>query len=239
MKTIKTLLATVCCLCAMNRVAAYDFSAVNNGQTIYYNITSSTSPLTVAVTHGDQKWYSYQGNVVVPDTVSYNGNTYTVTAIGDEAFKLCPALTSITIPHSVTTIRKNAFIMCYHLTSVTIPHSVAVIGESAFEACYGLTSMTVGSSVTTIDKGAFASCRSLTSITIPHSVATIGNGAFAYCTSLTEIHVKTTTPPQIDANTFEEVPADISVYVCGKVEDYKTANNWKNFTHILPDNDCD
>jgi hypothetical protein len=183
----------VCCLCAMNRATAYDFSAVNNGQTIYYNITSSTSPLTVAVTHGDQMWYSYQGNVVVPDTVSYNGNTYTVTAIGDEAFRLCSALTSITIPLSVTTIRKNAFILCSRLTSITIPHLVT----------------------------------------------TIGWGAFAECISLTEIHVKTTTPPQISGLTFEKVPVSIPVYVCGKVEDYKTANYWKKFTNILPDNDCD
>lgn len=47
---------------------------------------------------------SYSGNIVIPETVTYSGVTYTVTSIGGGAFYKCTGLTSVTIPNSVTTI---------------------------------------------------------------------------------------------------------------------------------------
>ncbi len=59
-----------------------------------------------------------------------------VTTIGDNAFRLCKALTSLTIPEGVMTIGTSAFSDCSSLTSVTIPNSVTTIGELAFYRCY-------------------------------------------------------------------------------------------------------
>ena len=71
----------------------------------------------------------------IPSTI----DGYTVTKIGDSAFKNCTSLTSVTIPSSVTAIGQSAFRGCTSLTSVTIPSSVTTIGSGAFKDCTSLT----------------------------------------------------------------------------------------------------
>ena len=129
------------------------------------------------------------GNITIPATITYNGNTYTVTSIGHNAFTGCTELTSVTIPDSVTSIGNSAFSTCSDLTSVVIPDSVTSIGNSAFEICHSLTSITIPDSVTSIGNSAFDSCDSLTSVTIPDSVTSIGDSAFEFCYSLNSITI--------------------------------------------------
>ena len=112
-----------------------------------------------------------------------------VSAIGGSAFSGCSSLTSVTIPDSVTTIGNNAFYGCSSLTSVIIPDSVSAIGGSAFSGCSSLTSITIPDGVTAIGGGALSGCSSLTSVTIPDSVTTIGNYAFGECSSLTSVTI--------------------------------------------------
>ena len=108
--------------------------------------------------------------IVIPDSVSDSGTTYSVTTIGERAFAN-NNLTSVTIGNSVTTIESYAF-DGNSLTSVTIPNSVTTIGSNAFRD-NSLTSMTIPDSVTTIENSAFRD-NSLTSVTF------LGNfGAFS------------------------------------------------------------
>ena len=100
----------------------------------------------------------YSGDIVIPESVEYEGRTCSVTSIGEEAFGRCSGLTSVTIGNSVTSIGQSAFEDCSSLTSVTIPNSVTSIGESAFSGCDGLTSVTIPNSVTSIENGAFSYC---------------------------------------------------------------------------------
>ena len=129
------------------------------------------------------------GDIVIPETVSYDGISYTVTSIGSYAFQYCSGLTSITIPNSVTSIEEGAFWYCTGLTSITIPNSVTTIGEKAFQSCTSLTSITIPNSVKTICSQTFGGCTSLTSITIPNSVTNIMRFAFSGCTGLTSITI--------------------------------------------------
>ena len=143
---------------------------------IYYTLITKAKQ--AEVTSGDTK---YTGNVTIPESFTYNGVTYSVTSIGNEAFRSCSGLTSVTIGNSVTSIGILAFYGCSGLTSVTIPNSVTSIGSNAFSGCSGLTSVTIPNSVTSIEYDAFWGCSGLTSVTIPNSVTSIEYGAFASC----------------------------------------------------------
>ena len=159
---------------------------------IYYNIYNGDNPyaeVTYLYSQSSSNSSAYQGEVVIPSSIVYNGTTYPVTSIGSYAFYYCSSLNSVTIPNSVTSIGSSAFRSCSSLTSVTIPNSVTSIGSYAFESCSSLTSVTIPNSVTSIGSNAFRSCSSLTSITIPNSVTYIGNEAFCNCSSLLSIYV--------------------------------------------------
>lgn len=108
----------------------------------------------------------YEGNIIIPSEVTYDGTYYTVVEIGDDAFRECKGMKSIIIPNSVTTI-----------------------GNYAFRDCSGLISATIGNNVTTIGMFAFYGCSSLKSIEIPNSVTFIGNMAFERCNSLSSVSI--------------------------------------------------
>ena len=128
-------------------------------------------------------------SIKIPSNVESNGQTYTVTSIGNYAFYRCSSLTSVDIPDGVTSIGNGSFEICHSLTSITIPDSVTSIGNSAFDSCDSLTSVTIPDSVTSIGNYAFSYCTDLTSVTIPGSVTSIGKGTFAECLGLTSVHI--------------------------------------------------
>ena len=160
-------------------IHAYDFKEGN----LFYDIISETNQ--TAKVAGPES-YSVE-NLIIPQQVIYNGKTYSVTSIGDEAFFGCSSLMSITLPSSVTSIGDNAFKECSALPFLTIPDSVSSIGIGAFDGCSSLSSITIPSTVTSIEAGTFNACSSLTSITIPSSVISIGDSAFKQCTALTSL----------------------------------------------------
>ena len=152
---------------------------------IYYDISGTTA----TVTSGDNK---YLGDIVIPESITFENSKYSVTSIREYAFALCTGLTSVTIPNSVTSIGEGAFNGCSCLTSVTIPNSVTSIGGSAFNGCSGLTSVTIPNSVTSIGICAFYECSGLTTVKIPNSVTSIGFEAFGGCSGLTSVEIPNT-----------------------------------------------
>ena len=166
---------------------------------IYYDISGTT-----ATVKSSYYWY---GDVVIPESITFENSEFSVTSIGYEAFYECYDLTSVTIPNSVTSIGDLAFASCISLTSVTIPNSVTSIGDWAFEGCSSLTFVTIPNSVTSIGNGAFEGCSSLTDpiivndmfvflptgyeghYSIPENISTIIGGAFYECNSLTSVTI--------------------------------------------------
>ena len=104
---------------------AHDIEVANaDGVTIYYNYTNDQTELEVTYKKNTTYNDDYAGNVVIPESVTYEGNTYSVTSIGKEAFYWCNRLTELTILGSVTSIGESAFSNCTGLTELTIPGSV-------------------------------------------------------------------------------------------------------------------
>lgn len=163
---------------------AHDIEVANaDGVTIYYNYINNNNELAVSYRGSSPTNYSneYTGNVVIPESVTYNGTTYSITSIGSFAFYGCTSLTSITIPNSVTKIGVRAFRNCINLNNFTIPNSVSSIEEYAFQNCYALSSIVIPNTITNISEGVFSYCNNLSSVTIPNSVTTIGVDVFKGC----------------------------------------------------------
>ncbi len=173
-------------LCAFSyKSFAYDFKVDG----LCYDILSE-SEHTVEVTYetepiGNPAYKNIFGELFIPETVSYNNNTYKVTSIGYSAFRGCSSLTgSLKIPNSVTTIKDLAFCRCSSFTgSLIIPNSVTFIGSSAFLECSGFSSsLSIPNSVTSIGSSAFKDCSGFTgSLVIPNSVTSIENYTFWGC----------------------------------------------------------
>ena len=175
---------------------AYDFMVDG----LCYNKNSNGK--SVAVTYqnpSSPRYNNISGDLIIPESVTYSGTTYSVTSIGSSAFVFCTGLTSVTIPNSVTSIGSSAFFDCSGLTSVTIGNSVTSIGEHVFEYCSGLSSILVqegnlkydsrnncNAIIETATNALIAGCQNTI---IPNSVTSIGDCAFESCDGLTSITI--------------------------------------------------
>ena len=146
---------------------------------ITYGMTGNS---TASVRRGKEP---FSGDIKIPENVSYNGETYTVTSIGI-AFSGCENLKSLTIPNSVKSI-SGAFNECTALKSVNIPNSVTIIEKNVFLNCTSLETVDIPNSVTLIGEDAFADCVNLSDLTLSDGLITIGNNAFSYCNGLRKL----------------------------------------------------
>jgi uncharacterized repeat protein (TIGR02543 family) len=143
----------------------------------------------------DVKIIGYNGtasNLTIPESVDYNGVSYTVTEIGEGAFENNTTLSSMNLDNSVnliTTIGARAFKGCTNLYDFHFPPCLTSIGSEAFSGS-GLTEITpIPDGVTSIGAKAFADCTNLTSVTIPASVTSIADDAFENCNANLVIYV--------------------------------------------------
>lgn len=187
-----SILLTILLSMVVINTMAHDIEVANaDGKTIYYNYINNNTELQVvykgnAYSHGNDE---YSGDIVIPEEVTYMGRTRKVTSIGNNAFRVCNSLYSVTIPNSVTSIGSSAFRDCGYLKSVTIPNNLTSIENYTFEDCYCLESVNIPNSVTSIGKSAFAECYGLTSVVIPSSVTSIGDKAFYNCQDLASVTI--------------------------------------------------
>ena len=192
MSRFATALSTITCAPGVNIFAALSENIAGaqlNLDAVYFykktDIDNDTTPNYATLTGAVDNLTS----ITIPETITYEGTTYSVTGIGNSAFYQCISLTSVTIPNSVTSIGESAFENCFSLNSITIPNSITSIEKLVFGSCDSLTSITIPNSVISIGDQAFYGCNTLTSITIPNSVTSIGELAFAVCPTLTSITI--------------------------------------------------
>lgn len=136
---------------------------------IWYNLITKGK---IAEVIKNPNGYNITGSLIIPASVTYDGEEYSVTRIVDSeeagywngVFANC-SMTSVSLPNSLTRIGRYAFAGCSSLTDFTIPDGVKEIGEASFYVS-GITSISIPNSVITIEEEAFRDCYQLNSIYI-------------------------------------------------------------------------
>lgn len=197
--------------------------------------------------------YNIAGEFIIPETVTYEGNDYTVTAIGrdcfawthafssivipntikeigESAFDNCESVKSITIPEGVTKIPKRCFCDCDHLETVYLPSTITHLGNEAFEYSHKLTSLTIPESVTTIGDACFSS-NGLEALTIPANVTSLGDYCFNN-ENLKRLRMLSSIPPACIGSL--GLPSYATIYV-DDVDTYKATVPWSNYNIENPE----
>ena len=194
-KRLISLLVAVCMMVAMLPFSAVPaFAADTLSFTIddiQYTIDENDSTA-VSVTgttgYGDE---NNKKDLALPETVEYNGVTYTVTSIGKGAFARKNGLNSIVIPNTVVLIAEGAFASNWGLASIEIPASVVEIGTRAFEWAGNIAEVkfAANSQLKILGTSAFSHAKGLKSIELPEGLTTIKNCAFADCNVLESVTI--------------------------------------------------
>ena len=197
----KVLLITVLCYLGLSIQAAkkevkidslwYELNTATNSQTNEETCTARVLP-------SRDNGILYKDNITIPAEISYEGKTYSVTAINGGAFKDCFQLSSISLPASVIDFGKEAFSGCVGLNNVTYPsinylYSVKYGNEKSNPLTYTKHLVINDQEITTLNINqdvqdyAFYGAKWLTKITFNDGTDSIGKAAFSECEAITEI----------------------------------------------------
>ncbi len=198
------------------KASAYDI-AVDNGDgiTIYYNFINNSTELQVtyqSVSIFGTQGYHNKKSVTIPKNVNYEGKTYSVTSIDDNAFFYCLDTEFVSLPNTINHIGNYTFAGCTKLETILMTQSnIRYIGTDAFNLTPWLNSKPDGElyigtvfykymgtmpnntyvwikdGTTCISGNAFEDCTGLVSVNIPNSVTIIQSGTFKNCSGLSSI----------------------------------------------------
>ena len=234
-QALRTILLALAFIGSFTTADAYNFMV--NG--VYYNINGENATVTYIDYYeydNGQNVYGvnrynrknkYKGHVTIPETVTFDGMSYTVTSIDDYAFANCGSLTDVSIPNTISYIGSYGFYNCYSLKNISIPESVTILSDYIFTGCSDLEHLVIPNSITSIGYYTFTNCSGLKSIVIGNSVCNI-NYAFGNC-SPTYLTCFATTPPSSSGG----VNSAAILYVpFESVELYRTSSGWNYFTDV-------
>lgn len=188
------------------------------------------------------------GTLEIPEGTEKIGGAYTfrglkeVTAvkipegvkeIGNGAFNGMTDLKEAIIPESCTTIGTGLFFGCTNLAKITLPATLKTIPDNTFYQC-GFTALELPEGIETIGMMAFASCDKLAELTLPSTLKSLGMMALSDASALTKLTTKATTVPEAGQMAFDGIDySNCTLYVPeGKLDAYKNAAEWSNFTKI-------
>lgn len=184
---------------------------------IYYNLNMSTLTAEVTFCHfydndaensylyDGPNWdyaysrYKYRGELTIPESVTYEGKTYRVTALGSNAMYGCNGLIKLNLPATLATFGDGWTTGCSLLQAVAIDadnptyrvvNNIVLKGNSIYYVPMGIAgSVTVPECVTSISNEAFGNHKSISKIILHNGITSIQEGAFNGCSSLSEINI--------------------------------------------------
>jgi len=99
----------------------------------------------------------------------------------------CKSLEYIDIPKNVSIIGNNAFKNCHTIRTITLPKNESFfLGINAFTQCINLESVIIHSDIRRLDK-TFDGCKKLVNITLPSTITSLGPYTFRNCKNLETI----------------------------------------------------
>ncbi|MBD5182895.1 MAG: leucine-rich repeat domain-containing protein [Bacteroidales bacterium] len=115
---------------------------------------------------------SIEGDIIIPETVDYNGVSYTVNSITEP--------TDMTSYSNGSAMAKNGAFQNCNITSIVIPETIEVIPVGAFQGCVNLEHVQLPAGLKTIECAAFADCHALKEIELPAGLTNLGSASFNY-----------------------------------------------------------
>lgn len=181
---------------------------------IYYILDQSNhTAKTTYQYYQSSKNYENMRSALLPDTIYWKGEQYTVTKIGASSFDRCYDITEIDIPNSVTEIETDGFCSNRSLKNVVIGDNVTLIGYGAFAFNYELETVEIGK-----------------------SVKTLGGEAFNYDSKLKSVVCHAPTPPGMlpgRSSTFSSTAYQNAIlYVPAGCLDAYRNSDWRKFANI-------
>lgn len=130
---------------------------------------------------------NYEGLIVIPASINYEGKEYSVVKIDNYAFYKCK-VTFLSLPNTIREIGIKAFSNSSLIERVVLPNKIEFIPQYCFSGCISLKTIEIPFSVKRIDEGAFQ-YSGITSLDLPNQIIKIGDYAFANCNSLASIKI--------------------------------------------------
>ena len=206
--------------------AAYDFESGG----LYYNILDADAKTVEVTSGGDGVTYSV--TVDVPRSVAFDGITYMVKGIGENAFNNHYEIHALSIADGIETIADRAVASCPNLSELRLPSTLKSIGVRAFDYTH-IKNPVLPEGLESIGNYAFSSCYNLTKVTLPSTLTSFGGNIFNN-SRLSVVISYIQEPSAIGDNVFYTGNDNhLTLYVpSGTKSAYESKAGWNNFTKI-------
>lgn len=182
-----SMLVAFACLFAISTFAATEIDG------IWYDLKGSGENAVASVTIDNATKCKLE-HIVIPETVTYNDVTYTVTTINDSAFSGSPwgqnqTVKSMVIPSTVTSFGSHFLRECKSIETVVIKsksEAGITLYNAEFYKCSSLKSIDMSESdIISFNQYTFQDCKQLVTVKYSPRLKKIGGNCFRGCSSLT------------------------------------------------------
>lgn len=173
--------------------------------------------------------------LVVPDVISYGGETYDVVAVADGACINNALLQKVEIGDNVVSVGNQSFYGCQTLESATLPASLKTVGDQAFYNCKKLLAPALPEGLESIGSYAFWSNNMTTEVNLPSTLVTLGGNPWGCCPALYTFSISEDAPnfAVVDGVLFDKKVETLISYPIGNmVTEYATPAT----TRVIKDN---